>query len=87
MDLIKYIQRPKIQSLFSIFVEICSECKHERRFSYVESYLNGHTVCKECKSRLKFLTIPLPFAMKRVASYFDMSDDEFKILELIKNSN
>jgi len=78
MDPFRYVQRPKIKNLLSRFNEICPECGHERRISYIDSYLSGNTVCKECKSRLKLLSIPLPFAMKHVAGYFGMSIDEFK---------
>lgn len=78
MDPLKYVQKPNIQNLLSRFVEICPACGRERCFSYVESYLSGETVCKECKSRLRLLNIPLPFAMKRVAGYFSMSVEEFK---------
>lgn len=79
MDLLNYVKKPKIKKLLSRFVETCTSCGKERRFSYIDSYLSGETVCEECKSRLRLLNIPLPFAIKTVANYFGMSPDEFKI--------
>ena len=78
MDPFIYANSSKIQGLISRFNETCSKCGKEHRFSYIDYYVTGKYDCKECKSKMRLLNFPLPFAMARVAKFFGITQNELK---------
>lgn len=79
MNLLKYVQKPTVGRILPRLVEECSTCGKERRFNLLEKYLDGKISCKECRSKLRLLTIPLQIATDRIASGFNITHDDLKM--------